>query len=194
IIEYTISFHNQGKDGAIRVAAVDPIPEGLIYLPNSIQILRDDGDPSHVGPQTDATDTDFAEFVPGAPAGRGTLHFRFGAGATGGSAPTPAGGTLLADQGVILRYRAKIAEDFPGGTITNEVAISHGSLTFPDDPDQNVSGETDTQVLVEPVPQLLVAKMANPSAIPDAAGEPVEFMLIVRAYDAPVNSVNVSDT
>src|SRR5690606_16133632 len=80
------------------------------------------------------------------------------------------------------------------GTITNEVAISHGSLTFPDDPDQNVSGETDTQVLVEPVPQLLVAKMANPSAIPDAAGEPVEFMLIVRAYDAPVNSVNVSDT
>jgi uncharacterized repeat protein (TIGR01451 family) len=94
-LEYTIDFRNQGKDGAIRVVASDPIPAGLNYVPGSIQILQDDGAPAHVGPKTDATDADIAEFNAGQ-GPNGTLHFRVGAGATGGVAPPPVqGGTLL---------------------------------------------------------------------------------------------------
>jgi len=87
-IEYTISFHNQGRDGAIRVVAEDPIPVGLIYVPGSIQITQDDGFPGNVGVKSDSTDGDTAEFDPLA-SPRGTLSFRVGAGATGGVPPPP---------------------------------------------------------------------------------------------------------
>ncbi|MBC6941701.1 MAG: DUF11 domain-containing protein [Xanthomonadales bacterium] len=194
IIEYTIDFHNQGLDGAIRTVASDPIPAGLTYVPGSIQILQDDGDPSHVGSKTDATDADIAEFVAG-DGPNGTLYFRVGNGATGGvPPPTVQGGTLLPGQGVILKYRATIDPGFGGGTITNVVSISHGSLTFPDDPDQTVSGTADTDVSVTPLPALLLAKTASPNAIPDAAGQTSQFTLTVHTYSDAVSGVNVTDT
>ncbi|HQZ62988.1 MAG TPA: hypothetical protein PK021_11340, partial [Dokdonella sp.] len=193
-LEYTIDFRNQGKDGAIRVVASDPIPAGLNYVPGSIQILQDDGAPAHVGPKTDATDADIAEFNAGQ-GPNGTLHFRVGAGATGGVAPPPVqGGTLLPGQGVVLKYRVTIDPGFSGGTITNIVDISHGSLTFPNDPSQTVSGSVDSDVVVTPLPAMLLAKTANPNAVANAAGQTSEFTLTVRTYNAGVSGVNVTDT
>ena len=194
-IEYTISFHNQGRDGAIRVVADDPIPVGLIYVPGSIQITQDDGFPGNVGVKSDAIDGDTAEFDPLASPPRGTLTFRVGAGATGGVPPPPVeGGTLLPTQGVVLKYRATIDPGFGGSTITNVVDITHGSLTFPNDPSQTVSGSVNSDINLTPLPQMLLSKVASPSAIANQAGETSQFTLTVHNYNSTVTNVNVTDT
>ncbi|MGB2788680.1 MAG: hypothetical protein WBC13_05115, partial [Dokdonella sp.] len=193
-IEYTISFHNQGRDGAIRVVADDPIPVGLIYVPGSIQIIQDDGFPANVGPKSDATDGDTAEFDPGA-SPRGTLVYRVGGGATGGvPPPTVEGGTLLPNQGVVLRYRATIDPGFGGSIITNVVNITHGSLTFPNDPSQTVSGSVDSDITISPFPQMLLSKVANPTSIANLAGQTSQFTITAFNYNGPVTNVNLTDT
>ncbi|HET9047814.1 MAG TPA: hypothetical protein VFN29_02450 [Chiayiivirga sp.] len=193
-IEYTISFHNQGRDGAIRVVADDPIPVGLVYVPGSIMVQQDDGFPGNVGVKSDAIDGDTAEFDPGA-SPRGTLTFRVGAGATGGVAPpTVEGGTLLPNQGVVLKYRATIDPGFVGSTITNVVDITHGSMTFPIDPSQTVSGSVDSDITIEPLPPMLLSKVANPSAISDAAGQTSQFTITAHNYAGTVTNVNLTDT
>src|SRR5690625_7780147 len=53
IIEYVIEFHKQGKDGAIRVSANDPLPLELTYVRGSMVVERDDGDPGNTSLQSD---------------------------------------------------------------------------------------------------------------------------------------------
>jgi hypothetical protein len=72
---------------------------------------------------------------------------------------------------VVLKYRVTIDPGFSGGTITNIVDISHGSLTFPNDPSQTVSGSVDSDVVVTPLPAMLLAKTASPNAVANA-GQP----------------------
>src|SRR5690625_1439229 len=200
IIEYVIEFHNQGKDGAIRVAANDPIPLGLTYVPGSMELVRDDGDPGNTGPQSDGVDGDLAEFV-ASDGPRGTIYFRVGDGATGGNISSPEGGLLLPNERVIFKYRAQVHPDFlddpatfPDSTITNRIIISHGSQTFPNDPDKNVEGEVEVAVEIEDFPPVQLVKSASPSAIPDLAGQTVEFTLSAYNYASPVTEVDFSDT
>ncbi len=146
-IRYTISFRNDGLDGAIRVHVTDPVPVGLTYVPGSMEIVQDDGDPTHQGPQSDAQDGDFTEFM-AAEGPNGTLHFRVGSGATDGNAVPPEGGLLEPGERVTLIYDTTIDSGFTGGTITNVVTIEHGSQTFPSDPNQEVSDSVDSDVEV----------------------------------------------
>src|SRR5690625_1419416 len=195
IMEYAIDVHNQGGDGAIRVAAEAPMPLGRTTVPGSMVLVRYDGDSSNTGPQTDVTDGDLAEFV-ASEGPRGTIYFRVGDGAS----PSE-GGLLLPNERVIFKYRAQVHPDFlddpatfPDSTITNRIIISHGSQTFPNDPDKNVEGEVEVAVEIEDFPPVQLVKSASPSAIPDLAGQTVEFTLSAYNYESPVTEVDFSDT
>lgn len=57
-----VSFSNTGLDSAADVVLTVPIPAGLTYVRDTLQIVREDANPDNIGSQTDAGNDDLAEF------------------------------------------------------------------------------------------------------------------------------------
>src|SRR5690606_915567 len=93
--------------------------------------------------RSDAPGDDAAEYD----AGNNQVVFRAGAGAN-----AIEGGTLAQNQYAELRFRVTMNPDFVGDTLVNVVIASHGSETFPDDPDETVTGTANTQIMVIQAP------------------------------------------
>ncbi|TXH65488.1 MAG: DUF11 domain-containing protein [Lysobacteraceae bacterium] len=122
IVEYTIALSNSGQDGATLVVATDPIPAGMTYVANSLQILTNAvGAPT--GAMTDAAGDDQANVVTG-PAG---VVFRLGQGADAVN-----GGFLPIMQGASVRFRVSVDSDsaLSEQTLTNTVTLTNASQTL----------------------------------------------------------------
>ncbi|MCC7097704.1 MAG: DUF11 domain-containing protein, partial [Thermomonas sp.] len=153
ILEYTIKFGNSGQDGAIRVVVTDPIPTGTTYVPNSLSVHRDDGlGIGSATPRSDASGDDQGEF------NGSQVVFRVGSGSDAVN-----GGMLAQNQQAELRFRVTVNPDFLGPTLTNVVSLTHGSQTFPNDPDQTVTGNTNSTIPLL-IPPVRVTKTSTPSS------------------------------
>ena len=58
-----IAFSNTGLDPASELVLTVPMPAGVTYIPDSLQIARDDASPDNAGPQSDTPNDDLAEFL-----------------------------------------------------------------------------------------------------------------------------------
>jgi uncharacterized repeat protein (TIGR01451 family) len=97
-LRYTVTYKNNGQDGADVLFARDNIPTGTTYVPGSMQIATGPG----AGAMTDAPNDDRAEYE----AENRRVTFRLGAGAT----PT-SGGRLAAGASSSFTFLVKVNSD-----------------------------------------------------------------------------------
>lgn len=105
-LTYTIGARNEGSDNASNVVFTDVIPDNTTYVPGSLEIVGGGG----VGPKTDAAGDDQAEFD----AANNQVVFRVGSGAT-----ATQGGTLAQNETFQVRFRVRVDNATPVGTIIN---------------------------------------------------------------------------
>jgi uncharacterized repeat protein (TIGR01451 family) len=103
VLRYTVTYKNNGQDGADQLIARDNIPTGTTYVPGSLQILSGPG----AGAATDAVGDDRAEYE----AGNRRVAFRLGTGATGTT-----GGRLTPGTSTSLTFQVKVDAGLLDGT------------------------------------------------------------------------------
>lgn len=111
-IEYTILAINTGNDAAIDVVLSDPLPPGVTYVPDSLQISAG----PNGGAKSDALADDQGEYD----ANTNTVVFRLGAGADGTS-----GGKLAIGESSEAKFRVTVDLDAQG-SIKNQGVIKAG--------------------------------------------------------------------
>lgn len=142
VIEYRITASNTGNDDAVGTVLTDPLPQGVTFVPGSLEIV----DGHYAGRQTDAPGDDLAEYDPETR----TVTFRLGAGADGTQ-----GGSIPAGGSVTVSFRVTIDEDAPN-VIANQAKISAaGALGAPrsddlTDGNGDAVGAPPTEITVEP--------------------------------------------
>jgi uncharacterized repeat protein (TIGR01451 family) len=112
MIEYTIVALNDGSDTSAGTTLSDPLPEGVTYVPGSLQITAGPG----AGPVTDAPGDDACEYDPALR----TVTCRIGAGAGAGAAT---GGTLAVGESVTVVFQVTIDEGVTG-VLSNQAIIT----------------------------------------------------------------------
>ncbi|WP_149194488.1 DUF3344 domain-containing protein [Luteimonas suaedae] len=153
-LQYTISFVNEGEDGALDVVVTDNlVPGGTIYVPGSLEIVSNTpGAPT--GAMTDVAGDDQAEFL----TGPDRVVFRLGAGATASD-----GGQVLPGESTTFRFRARIADDnaLAETDIVNTARIDYTSQTL----NEPFDGEASATVTVAPIADLSVTKSNDVDAV-----------------------------
>jgi uncharacterized repeat protein (TIGR01451 family) len=117
-LRYDIQVANTGQDGSLNTTLIDTIPDGVTYVPGSIQIVSG----SNPGAKTDLAADDQAELL-SSPA---RVRIRLG---TGANATT--GGTLTPSATTRIRFRVRINDVTPAGfTIRNQAYVTATSQTL----------------------------------------------------------------
>jgi clumping factor A len=140
-LEYTVSVRNGGTGAALGVTLAEVLPESVVYVPGTLQIVAGPG----AGVLTDAADVDAGEL---AAATAETLVVRLGAGAD-----ASAGGRLAPGESSEVVYRVSVAPAASGsiraqGQISarGEAGAASTALT---DADLAAPGVTPTIVVVD---------------------------------------------
>ncbi len=139
-IEYTIVASNDGSDDSAETVVVDALPEGVSYVPGSLEIT--DGD--NAGALTDDAGDDQGEYD----AGSRTITVRLGAGADASD-----GGSIAAGETATLKFRVSV-DVGAIGTIANQATISAAgdagasAADYLTDGDDAASGTQTTDVEV----------------------------------------------
>jgi uncharacterized repeat protein (TIGR01451 family)/LPXTG-motif cell wall-anchored protein len=175
-VTWTIEVRNVGIDPVRDAVLIDPLPQGLTYVPGSIEVIAG-GPDDLVGAHTDAAGDDRAEWDADGRAVRVTL----GAGAT----PTT-GGTMGIDPAAdgshraVVRFRTTIDAE-PGTRLVNgaratgegrALADPFGPITTADDDDASI------EVVAPPTPtyDLGIAK-SDEDAVVRAVGDRYAYVL-----------------
>ncbi len=140
ILQYTISVSNSGSEAATLTVLNDPLPVGVTYLADSLQILTG----ANAGPVTDAPGDDVGEYV----SGTRTVIARLGA-----AASSSQGGRLAVGQSTSLRFNVTVDSNCAGPTtIGNQASIAtRGETTLADTTvltDGNGAGAGDAPTVV----------------------------------------------
>ena len=114
------------------------------------------------------------------------MRFRVGSGAN-----TTDGGMLALNQAAEVRFRVTVDAGFAGTQITNTVTVAHGSQTFPNDPDQNVSGSTNNDIPLAQNPNLDIAKTGPATA---TVGVAYDYVITVSNTGAAATTAQATVT
>jgi clumping factor A len=144
IIEYRINAVNTGSDTSIGTVLTDVLPDGVTYVPGSIQVVS--GADAGAGAKTDAAGDDQAEYTDSTR----TVTVRLGEGANATN-----GGQMAPGEQEVVSFRVTLN---PGtnGTISNQAIIAaaglQGSLATTTETDSNkdIPGQQPTEVQVGP--------------------------------------------
>ena len=148
-LEYTITAPNDGQDGAEQVTVSDPIPDHTTYLPGSAEVVTGPGQ---------------ASFDPAT----GAVTFNVGTGAS-----TATGGTLAPGDRAVVRFRVRIDEPVPAGTvISNQARANFRSQTI----GLALEAETNEVRAAVETPNLTIAKTHRGTL---AAGQHATYLLTV---------------
>jgi len=163
-LRYTVTFTNNGQDGARDFLATDVIPAGTSYVPGSLQILTG----PNAGAKSDASGDDQAEFD----SVSNKVVFRLGQGATAAR-----GGLVTATgQGgnsTSFAYDVTIGATLPVGTqITNNATAQFLSQTLA----TPLTATTPDVVTTVAAPDLTLTKSHSPQFV---AGGTTTFTLTV---------------
>jgi uncharacterized repeat protein (TIGR01451 family) len=157
-LRYTVTFTNNGQDGARDFLATDVIPTGTTYVPNSLRIVSG---PNAPGAPTDASGDDLAEFDTAS----NKVVFRLGQGATA------ARGGLLAASG-LAGNSTSISFDVTidgglavGSTITNDAMAQFLSQTLA----TAITATTPEVVTTVAAPDVTLTKSHSPQFVAGAA-------------------------
>ncbi|MDH5823897.1 DUF11 domain-containing protein [Luteimonas sp. RD2P54] len=163
-VEYTVSFVNEGEDGALEVVVTDPIPANTTFVPGSLEILGNAPGAS-TGAMTDAAGDDEAEFA----AGPDRVVFRLGAGADSTS-----GGQVLPDEAASFRFRVVVDDDqaLAETDIVNTARIDYISQTL----DEPFDGESSATVTVAPIADLSIVKTGEDAV---TSGDETVYQMVV---------------
>ena len=148
-LEYTITAPNDGQDGAEQVTVSDPIPAHTTYLPGSAEVVAGPGQ---------------ASFDPAT----GAVTFNVGSGAS-----TATGGTLAPGDRAVARFRVRVDEPVPAGTvISNQARADFRSQTL----GLALEAETNEVRAAVETPDLTIAKTHRGTL---AAGQDATYLLTV---------------
>ena len=141
VLEYTIDTENTGNDTAVNTVLTDPLPAGLIYVPESIAIIEGE----NAGAMTDAAGDDQAEFDEAS----NTIIVRLGVGADEVS-----GGTVEPGDTTSIVFRVTVAADAPDTIANQAIVTAEGeqgatSSDFPTDGNGNGPGAPPTETPVD---------------------------------------------
>lgn len=131
ILEYTLNAINTGNDTAIDVVLKDPLPMGVTYVPNSLQISAG----PNMGAKTDALADDQGEYDMNS----NTVTFRLGMGANGMK-----GGTIAVGASSEVKFQVQVDLDAKG-TIQNQGTITAAGLMGAEPADTPTDGNGDGQ-------------------------------------------------
>ena len=181
-LRYTVSFTNNGQDGARDFLASDVIPAGATYVPNSLRLVSGPGAPAS---PTDASGDDIAAFN----AIENRVVFRLGQGATAvrGGLLAAAG---LAGNSTSFTFDVTIDSGLPvGSQITNEAAANFlsQSLATP------LTATTPQVVTTVDAPDLTLTKSHSPQFVAGAATTFTLTVSNVGTLPTDGTPVNVTD-
>ena len=131
ILEYTLTAINTGNDTAIDVVLKDPLPMGVTYVPNTLQVSAG----PNMGAKTDALADDQGEYD----MNTNTVTFRLGMGANGSK-----GGTIAVGASSEVKFQVQINPDTKG-TIQNQGTITAVGLMGVEPADTPTDGNGDGQ-------------------------------------------------
>jgi uncharacterized repeat protein (TIGR01451 family) len=137
VLEYTVFAENTGNDAAVNTVMTDPLPAGLTYVPDSIEIT--DGD--NPGAKTDDDGDDQAEYD----AASRTVIVRLGVGANGTT-----GGTMAVGDTATITFRATVNAGVTGSIKNQAVITAEGeqgapSSDYPTDGNGDGTGSPPTE-------------------------------------------------
>jgi mucin-19 len=186
ILEYEISFGNNGQDPALEVVLRDNIPANTAYIAGSLQIVSG----ANSGLKTDASGDDQAEFD----AANNRVVIRAGVGANG----TQGGKVTPGDASTVARFRVRINNGVPGDTqIDNFAVVTFKAQTlgtiFNDtsDADSSTPGDQPARMIVAS-PDLTITKTHIGNFF--AGQNNVTYSLVISNAGAISTSGNVTVT
>ncbi|WP_426570719.1 DUF7507 domain-containing protein [Aquihabitans sp. McL0605] len=188
-VTWTLETRNVGIDPVRHAVVSDPLPNGLAYVPGSIQMLEG-GPAALIGPKSDRTGDDQADWDPV----HRTLTFRLGAGAdatTGGTmgiAPAADGSDRL-----VITYETKVEVE-PGASVTN-AATATGQGRELADPFGPLITEArdDATISAAPEADLGVTKTDH-DAVVRKVGDRFSYTLTAtNAGPSPATGVEITD-
>lgn len=132
VLEYTITAKNAGNDASIDTVLTDVVPQGVTFVPGTIQITAG----ANAGAKTDQTGDDQGEYD----AATRKVTVRLG---TGANATT--GGTMAVGATTTVKFQVTV-DASASGTINNQAIVTASgqlgapSTPFPSDKDGNGAG------------------------------------------------------
>jgi uncharacterized repeat protein (TIGR01451 family) len=179
VVEYTITVTNSGDDSAIGNVLTDPLPFGVTYVPNSLQIVSG----SNAGVKTDAQLDDQGEF------NGGVVKFFLGVGATG-----LAGGDMvkMATPGspttTVLKFKVTVDPTVGDNvTIANTASLSYTAFTLGTASAAAGVAPTTGAGPIQNTADLSIVKTLT-TAVP-VPGQMVNYDIVVSNVDPLANAV-----
>jgi uncharacterized repeat protein (TIGR01451 family) len=178
ILEYTISVGNTGQDGAINTVLTDPIPNNVVYVPNSLQVTAG----ANNGSKTDIASDDQAEYD----GTNNRVVFRLGTGAT-----ATTGGTLAPAASTTVKFRVAIVASPTSSVISNQATVTFTAQTLgtnstaTSDGNTTTSGVQPTDIVIPT--NLSITKTDSPD--PVTAGNNLTYTITVT-NSGPVLALN----
>jgi len=142
VIEYTIATTNTGTDASADTVLVDPLPQGVTYVPGSLSVVSG----ANQGPKTDAAGDDQAEYT----AATRTLRVRLGTGANATS-----GGSIPVDATTAVTFRVTVDAN-AAFDIENQATVTAAGVVGKQQGIAPVSFLSDTQGTGERRPTVIV--------------------------------------
>lgn len=115
VVEYTLVIRNTGNDASVGTEITDPLPNGVTYLPGSLEITEGE----NAGAKTDEEGDDQGEYD----ADRREVKFRLGAGATGVE-----GGSVAPEGSTTAKFRVTV-DAGQSGVVSNQATINAGGAS-----------------------------------------------------------------
>jgi len=136
-VEYRITVRNTGTDNGVSTVVTDPLPQGVTYVPGSLQVVSG----PNTGAKTDAAGDDQAEYDQGA----NRVTFRVGMGAN-----AVQGGAVPLNQETVVSFRVAINQGVVG-RINNRATITARGERGAGPQETPIDGPTD-------LPAVLISK------------------------------------
>jgi uncharacterized repeat protein (TIGR01451 family) len=178
-VEYTITVTNSGDDSAVGNILTDPLPFGVTYVPNSLQIVSG----VNAGAKTDAQLDDQGEY------NAGVVKFFLGVGATGLAGgdivkmPTPGSPTTT-----VLKFKVTVNPTVGDNvTIANTASLSYTAFTLGTASAAAGVAPTTGSGPIQNTADLSIVKTLN-TAIP-VPGQTVNYDIVVSNADPLANDV-----
>jgi uncharacterized repeat protein (TIGR01451 family) len=178
-VEYTITVTNSGDDSAIGNVLTDPLPFGVTYVPNSLQIVSG----VNAGAKTDAQLDDQGEY------NAGVVKFFLGVGATG-----LAGGDIvkMATPGspttTVLKFKVTVNSTVGDNvTIANTASLSYTAFTLGTASAAAGVAPTTGAGPIQNTADLSIVKTLT-TAVP-VPGQTVNYDIVVSNIDPLANAV-----
>jgi uncharacterized repeat protein (TIGR01451 family) len=142
VVEFTILAKNGGSDASTQTTLVDPLPEGVTFVPGSIAIATG----QNAGMKTDAPGDDQGEYDP---AGR-TVTVRLGM-----NANSAGGGSLAVGETTTVTFRVTVDAVASGSIVQNQAVLTAAgasgapSKSYPTDGNGDGPGSPPTDIVVD---------------------------------------------